>query len=152
PRLNVSVERETFPRMLAEPGLLYGFRSDAYWIDIGTPEKYLQAHRDVLSGFAGHPPAPGAAEGSPGVWVQGAATIEPGAELVAPVLIGVGARVESGATVNASVMGAGAVVETRVELRNAVLHAGALISHGGTVHDSVVGREAVLKPDVALAA
>ena len=47
-------------------------------------------------------------------------------------------------------MGAGAVVETRVELRNAVLHAGARVSHGGTVHDSVVGREAVLKPDVAL--
>ena len=152
PRLNVSVERETFPRMLAEPGLLYGYRSDAYWIDIGTPEKYLQAHRDVLSGRAGKPPAPGAAEVSPGVWVQGTATIEPGAELVAPVLIGDGTRVESGATVTSSVMGAGAVVETRVELRNAVLHAGARVSHGGTVHDSVVGREAVLKPDVALAA
>ena len=152
PRLNVSVERETFPRMLAEPGLLYGYRSDAYWIDIGTPEKYLEAHRDVLWGCAGQPPAPRAVEVTQGVWVQGSATIEPGAELVAPVLVGNGARVESGATVKASVMGAGAVVETRVELRNAVLHTGSRVSHGGTVHDSVVGREAVLKPDVALAA
>ncbi len=52
-RLNVSVERETFPRMLARPGLLYGFKSDAYWLDIGTPEKYLQAHVDLLEGRLG---------------------------------------------------------------------------------------------------
>ena len=59
---------------------------------------------------------------------------------------------ESGATVSGSVLGPGVVVETRSELRNAVLHAGARVSHGSTVHDSVVGRESVLKPDVALAA
>ena len=50
PRLNVSIERETFPRMLAEPRGLYGYAADGYWLDIGTPEKYLQAHADVLGG------------------------------------------------------------------------------------------------------
>ena len=48
-RLTVSIERETFPRMLEEPSRLYAMASDAYWIDIGTPEKYLQAHTDVLA-------------------------------------------------------------------------------------------------------
>ncbi len=61
PRLNVSVERETFPRMLAQPGLVYGFQSDAYWLDIGTPDKYLQAHADALAGRLSDPPAPTAA-------------------------------------------------------------------------------------------
>ncbi|GIU86869.1 MAG: hypothetical protein KatS3mg009_1384 [Acidimicrobiia bacterium] len=55
PRLNVSVERETFPRMLEEPGRLYGFKADAYWLDIGTPAKYLEAHADVLDGRLGRP-------------------------------------------------------------------------------------------------
>ena len=41
PRLTVSIERETFPRMLEQPGRLYAMRSDAYWLDIGTPQKYL---------------------------------------------------------------------------------------------------------------
>ena len=50
PRLNVSVERETFPRMLAEPGLLYGYQSDAYWLDIGTPQKYLEALNGIATG------------------------------------------------------------------------------------------------------
>ena len=46
----VSIERETFPRMLEEPRRLYAKADDSYWIDIGTPEKYLQAHTDVLGG------------------------------------------------------------------------------------------------------
>jgi NDP-sugar pyrophosphorylase family protein len=152
PRLNVSVERETFPRMLAEPGLLYGYQSDAYWLDIGTPEKYLEAHGDALAGKLSVPPAPRAREVEPGVWIQGDATIEPGAQVERPVLIGEGARVEAGARVRASVLGAGAVVEAGVELGRAVLHAGARVSHGGRVHDSVVGADAVLKPDVSLTA
>jgi mannose-1-phosphate guanylyltransferase len=152
PRLNVSVERETFPRMLAEPGLLFGYRSDAYWLDIGTPQKYLEAHADALAGRLSHPPAPGAREVESGVWMQGDATIEPEAHVEAPVLIGDGARIEAGARVRASVLGTAAVVEARSELDGAVLHSGARVSHGGSVRDSVVGAYAVLKPDVSLAA
>ena len=49
-------------------------------------------------------------------------------------------------------VGPGAVVEARSDLDRAVLHTGARVSHGSSVHDSVVGPFAVLKPDVALAA
>jgi len=152
PRLNVSVERETFPRMLAEPRLLYGYQSDAYWLDIGTPEKYLQAHVDVLAGRAGRPPAPGAREIADGVWVQGAPAIAGDARLVSPVLVGDGARIESGVRARASVIGAGAVVETGADLDGAVLHDGSCVSHGSIVRNSIVGRDSVLKPDVTLAA
>ncbi len=152
PRLNVSVERETFPRMLARPGLLFGYKSDAYWLDIGTPEKYLQANADLLDGRVGGSPAVGAREVSPGVWVQGNGTIEEGAVVEPPVLVGDGARIESGARVRRSVVGAGAVVEAGAELDGAVLHAGARASHGSSVRNSVVGCGAVLSPEVALGA
>jgi NDP-sugar pyrophosphorylase family protein len=150
PRLNVSVERETFPRMLDHPGLLFGYQSDAYWLDIGTPQKYLQAHDDVLAGKVGRPPAPGANEVAPGIWVQDDGHIADGADVQAPVLIGAGARVEAGATVRRSVLGARAVVETGAVLDGAVLHEGVRVSHGGHVHNAVVGADAVLKPEVAL--
>ena len=42
-----------FPLLLAEGEALYGFVSDDYWLDIGTPAKYLQANHDVLDGLAG---------------------------------------------------------------------------------------------------
>jgi mannose-1-phosphate guanylyltransferase len=152
PRLTVSVERETFPRMLAQPGLLYGFQSTAYWLDIGTPEKYLQAHADVLAGRVGLPPATGAREVRPGVWTQGEVTVLPGALVEGRVLLGEHARVDERAIVRDSVLGAGAVVESGAQVEGAVLHEGAHVSHGSIVLDSIVGADAVLKPEVSLSA
>ena len=149
PRLNVSVERETFPRLLEQPGRLFGFRSDAYWLDIGTPEKYLQAHRDVLAGRDGGPP-PNAREIDTRVWAESEATVEDAVRLEPPVLLGPGARIESGAAVRRSAIGAGAVVEHGAELDGAVLHAGARVGSGSVVRDSVIGSDAVCKPDVVL--
>ena len=44
----VSIEREVFPRLVGQG--LYGRRLDGYWMDIGTPERYLQASWDILEG------------------------------------------------------------------------------------------------------
>ncbi len=96
-RLTVSIERETFPRMLEERSRLYAMTSDAYWIDIGTPEKYLEAHFDVLRAALGNPPAPGARELSKGVWVQGDAMIDADAHIEAPTVLGDGSVVRAGA-------------------------------------------------------
>lgn len=44
----VSLEREIFPEILSRGWPFYGYRHKGYWLDIGTAEKYLQAHRDIL--------------------------------------------------------------------------------------------------------
>ena len=44
----VSIEREVFPRLIDEG--LFGIRLEGYWIDIGTPERYLEANWDILEG------------------------------------------------------------------------------------------------------
>lgn len=44
----VSFEREVFPRLVGEG--LYGYAAEGYWIDIGTPERYLEATYDLLGG------------------------------------------------------------------------------------------------------
>ena len=59
PRLTVSIERETFPRMLETPGRVYAMRSASYWLDIGTPQKYIEAQLDVANGRLGDPAGPG---------------------------------------------------------------------------------------------
>ncbi len=50
--IRVSIERQTFPA-LVETRSLYALRSDAYWLDTGTPDAYLRAHRDLLAGRRG---------------------------------------------------------------------------------------------------
>ena len=66
--VNVSIERDTFPRMLEQGGALYAMHSDAYWLDIGVPQQYLLANADVLAGRLGRPPFVDAVESAPGIW------------------------------------------------------------------------------------
>ena len=48
PGTEVSIERDVFPRLVGDG--LHGLRLDGYWMDIGTPERYLQASWDILEG------------------------------------------------------------------------------------------------------
>src|SRR3954449_697730 len=48
PDRNVSIEREVWPQLIGDG--LYGFTADAYWLDIGTPERYLQGTFDIIEG------------------------------------------------------------------------------------------------------
>jgi Nucleoside-diphosphate-sugar pyrophosphorylase involved in lipopolysaccharide biosynthesis/translation initiation factor 2B, gamma/epsilon subunits (eIF-2Bgamma/eIF-2Bepsilon) len=70
----LSIEREIFPSVIASGGPVYGYLSDAYWLDLGTPEKYLQAHFDMLDGKV-H----GVTYEAP--WVAATAGVDPGSRL-----------------------------------------------------------------------
>ena len=94
-RVAVSIERETFPAMVADR-TLFALALDAYWLDTGTPDAYLRAHRDLLAGRRPGPPAPGAELDpsiGPGVWRIGASACTEGA--VERSLLGAGASVGS---------------------------------------------------------
>jgi NDP-sugar pyrophosphorylase family protein len=149
-RVNVSIERETFPRMVETRGSLFAFRGEGYWLDMGTPEKYLQAHADALAGHLGPEPAPGAVEGPERIWRQGEAGIDPDAGLRAPVLIGAEARIAAGATVADSVVGPGVHIGAGARVERSVLLAGSEVGELAVVTDSVLGPEAILKPEAAL--
>ena len=118
PGRRVSVEREVFPAM-ADEGVLYGLRSEAYWVDTGTPETYLGVQLDLLDGVRG-PARSG---------VDDAAEIHPGA------------------TVRRSVIGPGAVVAEGSRVCDSVVMAGSRIGEGAVVDGSLVGRNATVGPD-----
>lgn len=146
-RAKVSIERETFPGMLQRPGRVYAMESDAYWLDIGVPEKYLQAHADLLRLKLGVPPAPGASEREPGIWIQGDVELD-GATIEPPVLVGPGTRLAPGSRVTRSTIGAACVLETEAVVSNAVVLDGARLGVRAQARDSVVGSRAVLEEGV----
>jgi NDP-sugar pyrophosphorylase family protein len=142
-----SIERETFPALLREPGRLYALQSDEYWIDVGTPEKYLEAHADLLGGCLGPSSRPADARQHTGtdVWVQAGAILEAGVIVDAPVLIGRGSNVEAGARVTESVVGAGCTVARDAGIVRSVLLDGARVDDSARVVDSVIGPGAVVE-------
>lgn len=117
----VSIERETFPAMVAD-GTLHGVHDEAYWIDAGTPETYLQAQLDLVDGVRGTPERAVAAD----------------------------AEVDPGALVERAVILAGARVGPDAKVRESVVLPGAVVGAGAEVVGSIVGPRAVVGPDAAL--
>lgn len=57
PGVPYSLERGLFPTLLQKNRRVFGFVTPGYWMDIGTVEKYLQVHLDILTGRAPFKPA-----------------------------------------------------------------------------------------------
>ena len=132
-----SIERDVFPR-LAEEGSVFGLALDGYWLDVGTPESYLQAHRDVLE--RSFPTEVGDALGADFTLVDASARVDPAARLVPPVYVGPGAVVEAGARAGSlAVLGAGARVGAGAIVESSVLGAGATVGAHAILVGSVVG-------------
>lgn len=141
----VSVERETFPGLLAEGAALVGYVESAYWLDLGTPDAYRRASLDLVTGRASSPALtgpPGPALLLSGAAVAGGADGADGATLGGGSVIGAGARVAPGAVVDESVLldgvevGAGARVLRSVLGRDASVGAGCLLD-GAVLGDGV---------------
>ncbi|CAN5185214.1 NDP-sugar synthase [soil metagenome] len=136
----VSIERETFPALIAAGRPVLGHISRAYWMDLGTPEKYLQATFDALEGRVGglEYPAPFLAETAEvslrahlGRWVVVSADARIGdeAEVEDSILLR-GSTVEEGARVRGSILGPNVRVGRKAEVTGAVLAEGAIVPAG----------------------
>ena len=129
-----SAERQLFPQLAGENAALYALGTDAYWMDIGTPEKYLQANLDALSGAYN---LPGLETEGDGVLSAGDTAIDDGAS-VSSACLGARCSIASGARVEESVLLDGVTVERGAVVRRSVLGAGVTIPAGGRVDGAAV--------------
>jgi mannose-1-phosphate guanylyltransferase len=134
PPTNVSIEREVFPRLVGRG--LFGWATDGYWIDIGTPERYLQATFDILEGNVRTEVAD-QLEGAGGT-LTGAAEVE--GRVVAPCVVGDGCRIAASATVGGrAVLGPNVSVGPGSHIEDAILLAGVSVGGSTRIRSSVVG-------------
>ena len=137
---NYSFERGFFPSLLRDNVPFYAYVHRGYWIDIGTPEKYLKVHRDILSGalpFEGFTPNAG------GTYVDPTASVEGGAKIQGPSYIGDGVTVKAGANLEPyAVLGANCRIEEGATVGNSVLWSGVRIGADARVRGALVGRNA----------
>jgi NDP-sugar pyrophosphorylase family protein len=135
-----SMEREFFPLLLERGVPFYGFVSTGYWLDIGTPAKYLQAQQDLLAHRLRAHVAPAGREGPQG-WIHPTATIAPAARIRGPVTIGAACRVEAEAVVGPGVvLGAGCRIATGAQIDTAVLWEEAEVGAGARLAGCLIGR------------
>jgi mannose-1-phosphate guanylyltransferase len=118
----VSVERETFPAMAAD-GVLFALADDSYWLDTGTPQAYIKANIDLLTGRATDHVFDGIAGGN---WIHQTATVD-----------------EAAVILN-SVVDRDCVVGHDARLDHVVLLPGAVVQAGSRVTGSIIGPDAVI--------
>ena len=135
PSRAVSIEREVFPRLVGQG--LYGLRLDGYWRDIGTPERYLQASWDILSGVVETEVA--ARMNGRGLALDEHAEIDGAAILEAPALVESGAQVAAAAVGPRAVVGDGCEVADGARIRGSVLHERCMVGESALVEDSILG-------------
>ncbi len=121
-----SAERALFPGLVEEDARLFATGTDAYWMDIGTPAKYLQANLDALSGAFRT-----VAVGAPG---EGASEVSDDASIA------------EGSIVVASAIGERCVLQDRAQVRGSVLLPGAKVGAGARVVDSILGEGVQVEP------
>lgn len=123
----VSIERETFPALAAD-GTLYALTGASYWLDVGVPEQYIQAHVDLLTGVRG-----GRHDG-----IHPDARVDPTAR-VSCAAIGPSALVAAGARLERAVVLRGAQVERNAVVTDSVLGEDSIVASGASVVGAVVG-------------
>jgi mannose-1-phosphate guanylyltransferase len=139
----VSVERETFPALLASGAMVTGFVDEGYWLDLGTPLAFVQGSRDLVLGRAPSPALPGAVGEC---LVRPSAEIASDAVLVGGTYVGAGATVGAGAVVDGSALFDGAMIAAGAHVRDSVIGSGAIIGAGAYLDGVVVGDRAVIGP------
>jgi mannose-1-phosphate guanylyltransferase len=139
----LSIEREIYPALIARGAPVYSMRSDAYWIDLGTPEKYLQAHVDVLRGSVA-----GISAAAP--FVAPTASVDPGAVVAEDVVVGERSVVGGSVHLVRTVLLDGVVVEAGATIRDSIVGPGARIGAGASLEHSVLAAEVTVEPGAAL--
>jgi mannose-1-phosphate guanylyltransferase len=123
----VSIEREIFPQLVNDG--LYGFPFDDYWIDIGTPERYLEATYDLLAGRVESELPPR----------------DETASLIYDPSITSGARIGP-----LSVVGRHCSVGDESVVERAVLHDSVLVGHRCTIEEAIVAEGARIEDGVRI--
>ena len=127
----VSVERETFPQLVANNAAVYGYVENSYWLDIGTPRALLKASIDIVH-------KSGESLVMPGAQIDPTATISGGSCIGSNSVVGPAVRVEG------SIIEADVVIEKGAVITNSFVAAGAHVDKGAEIASSFVTNGEIL--------
>jgi NDP-sugar pyrophosphorylase family protein len=134
---NYSIERQYFPSLVANGETFVAYVNDGYWIDIGTPEKYRQVHRDIMDGR--YPAAPFL--GQAGGVVDLGARLEDDVQIEGPCFLDEGVVIKRGARIGPyAVLGRQCQVDDQAQVRDSVVWANTVVGAEASLEGALVGR------------
>ena len=139
----ISVERSTFPDLISAGALVMGYPDSSYWLDVGTPEAFVQGSCDLVRGRL----VSAALPGPPGEMLTlDGACVDPAAQVRGGTAVGAGARVGADAYVTGSVLFDAASVGAGARVSGSVIGRGTVVGEGVVLDGVVLGDEVRIAP------
>jgi mannose-1-phosphate guanylyltransferase len=141
----VSVERETFPGLLASGARVFGCVDTSYWLDLGTPQAYIQGSCDLVTGKFS---SPSHTEQAAEFLILDGANIAESASLSGGTTVGAGVSIGNHSIVERSVLLPKAEIGANVVIRDAIIGASAVVGDGSVIlgPGTCVGDGAAIEP------
>ena len=142
-RTKFSFERELFPLLLERGEPVYAYASDAYWIDMGTPENYFQLHKDLLKGRSSQYDTD---EGNQAVITGEGSTLDPDTVIEGPVVIDRNCVIKRGVKIRGPVViGEGSIVSEDSRIESAIIWQQVRIEPRVNLKDTIVAHHCHLE-------
>ncbi len=137
--VSYSIERAYFPSLIERNETFVAYVDRGYWIDIGTPEKYVQVHHDMFDGKFAAGVFAGADRTKP--MISAEARIEDDVAIAAPCFIDAGVHVKAGAKIGPyTVLGRGVIVEEGADVQDTIVWPNTRIGQSAVVQGPIIGR------------
>ena len=149
PDTKYSIERRYFPSLVERRETFVAYVDRGYWLDIGSPEKYLQAHRDIMSGRCNAQPYSEHPSADP--LIHPDARVDRSARLEGPCFVGARAQIQGDAQVAPySVVCASAIISARARIDGAIIWPEAIVGPNAVVRNAIIGRCARVEADAVV--
>ena len=132
----VSVERDTFPNLLANNAKVFGYLDNSYWLDIGTPAALVKASADLITGVIKSSATPNHTGDnliSPSAQIGSGCVINNGSVIESEVVV------ESNCQITGSIIGSGAKIGGNCKIIDSIIAPGAQIEAGMVVLTNYLG-------------
>jgi mannose-1-phosphate guanylyltransferase len=132
----VSVERDTFPNLLANNAKVFGYLDNSYWLDIGTPAALVKASADLITGVITSSATPNHAGDhliSPSAQIGGRSLINNGSVIESEVIV------EGDCQISSSIIGRGAKIGKNCKIVDSIIAPGTQIEAGMLVLSNYLG-------------
>ncbi|MFH0887118.1 MAG: NDP-sugar synthase [bacterium] len=139
-----SFERELFPNMLKKGKKVFGFNSKYYWLDIGSPSKYMAAHKAILSEEVKTNILEKKRENQK--WIGENVELGKGVIIKSQVLIGNNVKIGRDAKIKEfCVLGERVIVSDESELGNTVIWNNVNIGRNVRIKDAIIGSNCLIE-------
>jgi mannose-1-phosphate guanylyltransferase len=127
----VSVERETFPALVASGAAVYGYIESSYWVDIGTPHALMNASTEIVNRDGDFLIMPGS-------------KVDPSARLTGGSSVAGNCQVSAGALIESSIIESDCSIGSNAQISRSYISKGTKVEDGAKITSSFVTNDEII--------